>query len=133
MRQALFILIILVLSHCPNAFAAEPSEETQRIEELTLRLEELTRKYDLAVQGMRSGSTGVGLAWVFGILLLIGTFIATLKDKTLMSGWALFATTLTLVAGLVIYFAFIFDREAEIRAELSETNKSIQLATTKCP
>ena len=88
------------------------------LKEIEFRLLELEKSFELAQMGLRNGSTGVGLT-VIGLLLIIGsaTYAHVKTGQALLSGLHLVLITLISVGGLLVYFAFIFRREARIMAQ----------------
>ena len=134
LKPTLMVFFLLLIS--ATAYASEPESQVEsdtQLKELSFQLELLNRKYDLAVQGMNRGSTGVGLAAGLALVLVVSAaWTYNTKGTAWIGGaWVTFIF-LILVGGLVLYFAYVFDREADIRGEISETTRSIALFTGKC-
>jgi hypothetical protein len=109
------------------------SETAVRLRELEVRIKELELASALATMGLKSGATGVGLVFI-SVLAILGAalyaYITTgsgvvsgtqmIWREPLMTGGHIVWLTLILVAGLVLYFAFVFKRDAQIVANLGK-------------
>lgn len=130
------VLPVFLLLISATAYASEhklQDEQANEQKELTIQLEELNRKYELAVQGMKSGSTGVGLAAVVALVLVVSAAWTYHKHKQAWIGGPSVAFIFfAMIGGLVAYFSFIFDREADLRAEISNTTSKIGIIASKC-
>ena len=96
------------------------------LQQIAARLEELNRKYDLASQGLKSGSTGVGLGFFVAVFVVaIAAATHLFGDQPLFTGSQVTWVIGIVVVGLLAYFAMVFFREFGVRAEISETKKII--------
>jgi hypothetical protein len=102
------------------------------LQKIAASLQELNRKYDLASQALKSGSTGVGPAFVISILsVVVATATHLFGNEPLFTGTQVVWLIGIVVAGLLVYFAMVFWREFSVRAEISESEKRIDLALGK--
>lgn len=103
--------------------------ELQRI---AASLDELNRKYDLATQGLKSGSTGVGLGFVIAMFTVtVATLTHLIGTQPLFTGNQVLWIIGIVVGGLLFYFAMVYSREFTIGLKLSQTKKEIDVALGK--
>ena len=87
-------------------------------EETSVRLQELQLEYDLAKKGLRTGAMLLPLTL---LALIVGPLITGLTEPSFI-----LSMVVIVVAGWVIYFAFVFRRVARIRASINETTQRLE-------
>ena len=95
-------------------------------------LEEIDRKYDLATQGLKSGSTGVGLGFAVAMFTVaIAAVTHLFGEQPLFTGNQVLWVIGVVVGGLLVYFAMVYSREFVIGVKISKTRKDIDVALGK--
>lgn len=105
----------------------------RRVIELEARLNTLNHELSMAglSQGLRM-ALAAGLSGLITIIIAFIGFVIALSSSTgkgvqFISGWQIVAIIGIFVAGLIIYFAFVFGRRARIKAEISQTIKQLEI------
>ena len=87
-------------------------------EETSVRLQELQLEYDLAKKGLRTGAMLLPLTL---LALIVGPLIKGLTEPSFI-----LSMVVIVVAGWVIYFAFVFRRVARIRATSTKRHSALK-------
>jgi hypothetical protein len=108
----------------PNA-APTPADKRSH-----LKLAELERQYSLARLGLIKGGFAPGAALVGGLATLGAALFAYVKrGPGFLTGNQLVILYGLLVAGLLIYFSFVFRRLLRLRVELTKTKAQIDMTS----
>lgn len=95
---------------------------------INLELYGLEKKHDLALYGLKTGFYFTILIIISTIAIwLVNTLAAIKYGKPILSGMEFIAGVGILVAGLIIYFAFVFNRLTRIKTDLSQAKQSLEI------
>ena len=108
----------------------QESPDTRTREDLEVRLEELRHEYDLAKTALVKGGFMTMGAFASGLATLgIGLYAFIQKGEGFLSGNHFVFIFLILAFSLVIYFSFVFGRQAKLKAEISKTKKLLEMSS----
>jgi hypothetical protein len=106
------------------------SKKDKDTHKLEIKLKELESEYELARMGMLKGGFAGGGALVAGLLTLGASLFAFLKKGPgFLNGNQLVIIFGMMIAGLVIYFSFVFGRAARVKMEITKTKKAIEMSS----
>ncbi len=100
-----------------------PANADVAIKVLEFEREKMKLSFELAAQGLKSGSVGVGLVFVGTMAMLWVGYLTNPKDTVLISGAHIVLAVGILISGVVLYFAFVFRREARLMTQLTDKFK----------
>jgi hypothetical protein len=98
--------------------------------ELKARLEELRHDYDLSRTALIKGGYITYAAFASALATIgMGLYAFLQKGEGFLNGSHFIAIFLILAASLIIYFSFVFGRQAKLRAEISRTKKLLEVSS----
>jgi hypothetical protein len=104
------------------------------MKELEVRMRKLEVGSQLARSGLKSGATGVGLVFVsFAATVGVALYAHLQGGQPFLTGAHIVWLTLIFVVGLVVYFAFVFNRDVQLVGELTKGTLSAQTGTASTP
>ena len=116
-------------SHSSGSTETElaPSES-----ELDLKLVELQHQYGIAKLGLLKGGFAAGGALISGLATLGAALFAFLeRGPGFLSGTQLVLLFGLMIAGLLVYFSFVFRRLLRLRLEINRTKAQLHVASSE--